>query len=85
MDTIDRIRLLKDEEGLENSDLTKITEAKKEYWKNVLQRKQKLYFDELEKLINHFPEYRDWIAWGTEDPSKGQISPMTKRSQRANG
>lgn len=41
--------------------------------------------EETQALCDLFPEYLMWIASGQERPEIGQISPMTKRSQRANG
>ena len=82
MDAVDRVRLLKELERLENRDLTEITGSKKDYWKNTLQRKQRLYQDELEKLGQKFPEYAVWLGTGIEVVNEGHISPMTKRSHR---
>lgn len=81
MDSIDRVKLLKDYESLENKDLTRLSGSKKDYWKNALQRKQKMYIEELEKLAEHFPEYRTWLLSGIEIPNEGHISPMTKKAQ----
>lgn len=79
MGVIDRAHLLKEFEGLENKDLTAITGSKKEYWKNTLQRKQRLYQDEVEKLGAAFPKYNIWICSGIDLANKEHMSPISRK------
>lgn len=36
--------------------------------------------DEMELICKAFPEYAYWLATGKEEPSVGQISPMTAKA-----
>lgn len=82
MDVIDRIKLLIEEEKLTRESLASITGVSYTRWQTVLNRKGKARHDDIEALGKAFPNYAYWIAYGTEIPEAGQISPMTKKAQR---
>ena len=80
MDSIDRIRLLVELEGLTRKELAEKTGTKTDRWRNVLNRQAKLYQEDIEALQEVFPEYAVWISTGMEFPDGGQISPLTKKA-----
>ena len=83
MDAVDRVKILESIEGLTRAELADMTGLKKTKWDNYLQRKQRLYHEDLELLADNFPEYRNWLLTGLEMPGEGHISPMTKEAHAA--
>lgn len=85
MDVIERINKLTEYERVSRDKLALLTGIGSSRWQNVLQRKAKLRHEEIEAIGNAWPEYRVWIAYGDEIPEAGQISPMTKETQKKLG
>ena len=83
MDVIERLELIKQLEGFSRDALADECGIKRERLKNTVQRKQRLLFEDLEKVQQRWPEYAYWLTTGLEIPEAGQISPMTKRTQLA--
>lgn len=82
---LDRFRLLVEIEGIKMPWLEKETGIERKRWSNVKAGVVKISGEEIEKLGAIYPEYKMWLAYGDENPEYGQISPMTKRAQRASG
>lgn len=83
MDAIERIDLLAKIEGLSRPELAKKCGIKEDRMKNVINRRAKLYQEDMEALFKVWPEFSYWLATGEELPEAGQISPMTKKSHIA--
>ncbi len=83
MDTVDRIILAIEQEGLSRRELEQLTGVKTKRWENICGRLAKPYALEIEALSNLWPEYTCWLASGREIPEAGQISPMTKKAHEA--
>lgn len=83
MDTVDRINLAIEQEGITRPALEKRTGIKAKRWSNVCNRLAKPYAYELEALGALWPEYAYWLTTGQELPQAGQISPMTKKAHEA--
>ena len=83
MDSIsDRFKLLEECEGFKMPWLEERTGVKAKRWHTIKQRGD-MRSSELSELIDLWPEYAYWLSTGKEIPESGQISPMTKRAQRA--
>lgn len=78
MNFIERIKELCRIEGLTREDLAEKCGIRYTRINNVLIGRGHIRTDELEQIGNAFPEYKHWIAYGSELPEAGQISPMTK-------
>lgn len=82
LDVIDRLNLIIETEKISRDALSQKTGISYTRWTNALQRKAKLRHEEIEAIGKGWPEYRLWLAYGEELPEAGQISPMTKTTQR---
>lgn len=82
---VDRFRLIVQIENLKMPWLEEKTGINRKRWTNVKMEGSEMRATEIEALCKLYPEYTIWLATGQEQPEIGQISPMTKRSQRANG
>lgn len=78
----DRLKLIWEEEGLKVPWVAERTRSNEARWRNVRTGTVELRGSEIEDIGRLFPEYRMWLAFGTELPEAGQISPMTKKAQR---
>ena len=78
----ERFLVIWDFERLEAKWLEKETAVKEARWYTIRKTKD-MRTSELEKVQDIFPEYRYWLSTGQELPEAGQVSPMTKRAQRA--
>ncbi|MGB3608811.1 MAG: XRE family transcriptional regulator [Cellvibrio sp.] len=85
MNVIDRVKLLKTLEGISYADLCEKTGIEKKRLENVIAGKAKLRHEEIESIGKAWPEYMLWLAYETELPEAGQISPMTKAAQKELG
>lgn len=85
MNVIDRIKLLRTLEGISYNELAERTGIERKRIENVVNQKAKPRHEDIEAIGKAWPEYRLWIAFGDEMPEAGQISPMTKATQRELG
>jgi hypothetical protein len=81
----DRYELLLALEKVKMTQLEEKTGIGRQRWHSVKNGKAKMRAEEIQALCTLYPEYTIWLATGQEQTEIGQISPMTKRSQRANG
>ena len=55
-------------------------------WKNALNGRTKIRWEEIDAICNLFPEYEYWITRGKTAPEIGQISPeLEETAQRYQG
>lgn len=83
MDVIDRVKLLKTLENQSYVELCKRSGIDSRRMGNLMARKAKIRHEDLVQLAKVFPEYEVWLFTGKEVPGAGQISPMTKQSDKA--
>lgn len=81
MSILERVRKFKEIEGYTLKELEEVTGTKWRRWQNILQGQAKLCTDDIEGIIKRHGEYALWISTGKEEPSIGQISPMTAKAQ----
>lgn len=81
MSELQRLKELKDTEGMTIDDLSEKTGIKNTRMRNLLGGKTPVRIDDIQTVGQAFPEYKYWLAFGEEIPEAGQISPATKRAQ----
>lgn len=82
MDEIDRLRLCV---NLDNRKIKEIAaQAKMDPTRltRTLDKKLRLSSNELVALSKQYDEHKYWIIFGEEEPTIGQISPMTKMAKK---
>lgn len=79
--TVDRFILLIEIEGIKMPWLEERTGIDAKRWHTIKQRKI-MRTSELDAITELWPEYSYWLATGKELPEAGQISPMTRKTQR---
>jgi len=80
-DIIDRLLLLFELEDIKMPWLESQTGVKVDRW-HTIKKGKVMRTTELESIYHVYPEYKVWLATGMEMPEHGQVSPMTKRTQK---
>lgn len=73
-------------EEIKNPKLEELTGISRYTWQNVRNKPtREIKEEEIVAVARLFSEYRYWLISGEELPEAGQISPMTKATQRELG
>lgn len=79
------LEILKFEE-IKNPKLEELTGISRYTWQNIRNKpNREIKEEEINAVASVFKEYRYWLISGEEIPEAGQISPMTKATQRELG
>lgn len=63
-------------------DVARKTEIGYSRWKNALNGRAKIRWEEIDAICNLFPEYEYWITRGKTLPESGQVSPEIEATQK---
>lgn len=77
----DRIREIRDFQGLSRRDLEKLTGIEEYKWKNVESGHQKVNEDHIEAIKKQWPQYTYWLITGETLPEAGQVSPKQEHER----
>lgn len=85
MSYIERIKEIEKAEGLSREELAMKCGMKYTRLRNVIGGQAEVRASDLAVIAAAFPEYEVWLFTGKEYPGEGQISPMTKATQKELG
>ena len=80
MSVLERLKTILDLEKVSKRELSERTNIKESRWITVLAKRGRISGDEIEALVEVWPEYAYWLTTGLELPNAGQISPLTKKA-----
>tara|TARA_B100001109_G_scaffold254921_1_gene255995 strand:+ start:25490 stop:25738 length:249 start_codon:yes stop_codon:yes gene_type:complete len=80
MNSLERIDLLLSLERKTRRELAGLTGIPESRWNSVMNKRARLSMNEVEALIDVWPDYAYWLVTGKELPESGQVSPLTKKA-----
>ena len=80
MNSLERIDLLLSLERKTRRELAGLTGISESRWYSVMNKRARLSMNEVEALIDVWPDYAYWLVTGKELPESGQVSPLTKKA-----
>jgi len=81
----ERVITVVKESGLKNPELENRTGINRYTWQNIRNKPERaLKTEEIEAVVQLFPEYAYWITTGLTIPEVGQISPDLEKTRSEN-
>jgi hypothetical protein len=81
----ERVITVVKESGLKNPELESRTGINRYTWQNIRNKPERaLKTEEIEAVVQLFPEYAYWIMTGLTIPEAGQISPEIEKARSEN-